>query len=45
VAWVLGVAAVIIGVISFTKSKERSIVVALAVLLSLSVVAWGVLPQ
>ncbi len=44
-AWLCGAAAFAVGIISFLKSKERSILVALAVLLSILVVIMGSLPQ
>lgn len=44
-AWLCGAAAFVVGIISFIKSKERSILVGLAVLLGLLVVIAGFLPE
>ena len=44
VAWCLGLASAIVGVLSFLKSKERSVPVALAILLGTAVVVVGLVP-
>ena len=44
-AWLCGVAAFVVGIISFIKSKERSILVGLATLLGLLAALAGSLPQ
>ena len=44
-AWLAGAGASVIGIIAFIRSKERSVLVILAILLSILVVVMGSLPQ